>query len=497
MNIWIVTTGSSDVQIKTDDYWDDWYERSPVQRECDNLQFKPTKIIEDSDEPYRVPPRVLGKVYQQQPEEVWQCLEFPLLRQFTIQLQGKHIDKIILLLTDQTNTFDEDKREDRRCPYWQDTCELQDIIKRYFEEQDEFRDVELIPIVLPTAKSKPGLDDWNQVLKIVRTEFSKIKSEPKTVYVSHQAGTPAISSAVQFCSLARFGDGVKFLVSNEYEKKSLDPIDSSEYLKGIKFKQAEELLKRHDYAGVKSLVNNYLDSETKILLDAAIKWNLAKFDEFATELLNHQNSHLVKEVQERKKDDNWWWSAYETAYLGVIRLEQENSTEAFFHSFRSVEGLISKWAESCFSEYVEPNNDTPLLKSSILNVFPNYLGKKDKADLKAEFEKKGTLILSGFPLYALLRADRTNWEQECKDLTIFIEKITPQRNKLFHRLKGLEEEEVFKEWQVYDPKDWETRILHYLNFVARQKFISLKESSLMSQVHEMLKHAIAQSEHTP
>jgi len=252
MNIWIVTTGSSDVQLKTDDYWNDWYDHSTVKRACENLPFKPTQLIEDSDEPYRIVPRVLGMVYEAQSEEVWECLEFPLLRQFTAQLKGKIIDKIILLLTEQTNTFDEDQREDRRCPYWQDTCELQPILERYFKEQEYFRDVELIPILLSPKKNKPGLDDWNYVLTIVQTAFSEeIKLEPDTVYVSHQAGTPAISSAVQFVSLAKFNERVKFLVSNEYEKKPLDPIDSSEYLRGIRLQEAKALLNRYDYSGAK------------------------------------------------------------------------------------------------------------------------------------------------------------------------------------------------------------------------------------------------------
>ncbi len=242
MNIWIVTTGSSDVQLKSDESWPDWYyDGSPVKINCENLPFKPTQILEDRDEPYRIAPRVLGKVYEAQREEVWKYRDFPLLRQFTTQLQGNKITKIYLLLTDQTEKFNEE-REDRRCPYWQDTCELQPIFERYFKE--EFRDVELIPIHLSPEKNKPGLDDWNHVLEIVRIAFSEeITLEPDKVYVSHQAGTPAISSAVQFMSLARFGERVEFLVSNEYEKEALEPIKSSEYLRGIQVQQVKGLIK--------------------------------------------------------------------------------------------------------------------------------------------------------------------------------------------------------------------------------------------------------------
>ncbi|MEG4320848.1 MULTISPECIES: hypothetical protein [unclassified Microcoleus] len=276
MNIWIVTTGSSDVQLKTDEYWSDWYERSSVKQNCYRLPFKPIQIIEDSDEPYRVGSRVLGRVYKEQPEEVWEYLEFPLLHQFTTQLQIDKIDKIILLVTDQTIFFNEERREERRCAYWQDTCELQPIIERYFKEQEEFRDVELIPIVLSPGENTPGLDDWNHVLKIVRIKFSEILTEAKVVYVSHQAGTPAISSAVQFMSLARFGERVQFLVSNEYENKPLDPIDSSEYLRGIQVQQAKGLIKSGtpgaalqllELEGIKADIDNKAIEDLEKLVD--------------------------------------------------------------------------------------------------------------------------------------------------------------------------------------------------------------------------------------
>lgn len=500
MNIWIMTTGNSDVKLKIDDNWHTLFKK--VRNQLHNCQFIPTKPLNtDDDEPFVVPGRAMGMIYGTQlTDEYYQDLLFPLLDTFKGKLLEKDEtkpNKIILIMTNQETVFDDEDRKLERSPYWQDTCTLKPILELYFKKN--FPEVKSIDYLELKPKSKnEGLDNWEQTLVLVQQEFSTLKfDEDATIYVSHQAGTPAISSAVQFISLARFGKRVKFLVSNEYEKKPLDPIDSSEYLRGIKFQEAKALLKRHDYSGVKELLDSYLTPKIQILLDAAIQWNFAKFEDFGKKIKDEIKSssfqELIKEV-EKRTEENWWWTAYETAYLGVIRLEQENAVEAFFHSFRSVEGLISKWAESCFSDHVEPNNDSPLLKISILDVFPNYLGKKDQAERKAEFEKKTTLILSGFPLYALLRADRPNWKQDCKDLTIFIEKISPRRNKLFHRLKGLQKDEVFQEWQVKNQGEWEARILRYLNFVTKQEFSSLEEASLMSKVHKELEKAIAQYE---
>ncbi len=497
MNIWIITTGSRDVQLTTNDLWHDWYcDGSSVKTNCENLPFKPTQILEDSDEPYpyRIAPRVLGKVYQAQPEEVWQYLEFPLLSQFTTQLQCKKITKIYLLVTDQTEKYNEE-REDIRCPYWQDTCELQSIIESYFQKQKEFLDVDLIPIPLSPEKNKPGLDDWNHVLKIVRTAFSEeIKVEPDTVYVSHQAGTPAISSAVQFMSLARFGERVEFLVSNEYEKEPLEPIKSSEYLRGIKFQEANALLKHHDYAGVKELVGSYLNAESVILLDAAIQWNFAKFEDedtksedFVKKLLQYPNEKFVQEVEERTKKENWWWTAYESAYLAVVRLKQGNTVEAMFHSFRAVEGLLRQWVDKFYSEEINQTKHPSWNKNERWNRNLNKYGQD---------------------LYLFLSIKKTIDREKNSDIWIFGNQVFNKRNDLFHQLKGLQDKKaVFenwrspneKQWRDDAEKKWKARILGCLNFIAEPKplFISLEEASLMSKVHKELEKAIAQYELKP
>ena len=516
MNIWLVTTGSSDIQLTNNEYWKDWYsDGSQVKKKCYKLPFEPTQIFGDSEKPYRIAPRVLGRVYEAKKDEVWKCLTFPLLDQFTTQLKGEVIDKIIILLTDQSEKFKKDLQEEEQCPYWQDTCELKDIIERYFNQSDKFPDSELIPIILSTEENKPGLDDWDYVLEIVQNKLHEIKfdSEPNTVYVSHQAGTPAISSAVQFVSLGKFAEKVQFLVSNEYEKKALEPIKSSKYLKGIKFGQAKELLKNHDYAAVQSLVNNYLDSETQILLNAAIEWNYAKFDDFAIEIQKLSNQTFVQEVNARSQ--KWWWTAYEAAYLATIRHEQTNIVEALFHSFRSVEGLVCKWAEEKYKQYIYyDEKGSPQIQEEIQEILPEYWEKiKNKnlawiEDIKKQNEKRQTKGKEPKPisvglfsqnLYLLLEYVRP----ECKK-DQFLKKglysAKDERNQQFHRLLGLREEDLFKAWKADDIDSWKSILLGCLNFIAKedlpqeQEFTSLEESSLMANVHDELVNAIARYE---
>ncbi len=490
MNIWILTIGSSDIQLKTKANWGKRF--GDVRSELDDRGFTPSNGNEGR---FQVPARVMGVVYSQpKAEQNFDDLVFPLIDNFLSKIKDQPIDKVILVLGDQS-IFQPAERSSQNHAYWQDTCTLQPLLEKYLKQELEKNspNLQFQPLFLKIKSTTEGLDDWNAVLKLVQDEFSSLDfPDNATIYVSHQAGTPAISSAVQFASLSQFGNQVEFLVSNERDAKLTKILSSSAYLKGIRKKEAEALLKSHNYSGVKNLLDSYLNNEkhqeTKILLEAAIQWNFAKFDEFAHELQKLSDQDLAQVVKERSQ--HYWWTAYEAAYLAFVRLDQKNAVEAFFHSFRAVEGLISKWAEICFPDHVDPNNDSPKLKISILDVFPDYLGKKDQAKQREDFEERKTLVLSGFPLYALLRADRPNWKTECRDFSIFTDKIAPKRNKLFHRLKGLQTDEVFKEWEVSSYTEWANRILKYLNFVAQQSFSTLEDASLMAIVHKKLEKAI-------
>lgn len=470
MKIWLVTTGSSDVQLKTDDDWNEWYRA--IKSDCYNLPIKPIRAVENEDEPYRIAPRVLGMAYQAYPDEVWDTLEFPLLKEFTAKLQGEAIAQIFLLLTDQSQIFDETQRDDLKCPYWQDTYELLPIFERYF--QIHFPDTELVPLKISPNLGETGLDDWNAVLDLVRSKLKEISVDPNTVYVSHQAGTPAISSAVQFSSLARFRNDVQFLVSNEYDRQ-IYPIPRSTYLRGIELQEAKALLDRYDYSGVEQLLATVLsgshpvEKRIKKLLEAAIAWNFAEFYKFKNKL-----SKIPDFAQEPFP---WWRLGYEAAYLGIIRLRQGNTTDAMFHSFRAVEGSLYRWVKD--------------YHASTIATTPHPYRNRN-------------LYSYGKDLYLFLKTRRTITEQGTPDIYIFGEFVFDQRNELFHQLIGLQDKkEVFRKWQALQEKKWEdddedrwkTRILNCLNFIAQddlpKPFESLEAASLMVKVHQELATAIA------
>jgi len=525
MNIWLVTIGSSDVQLHSDNQsrekgkkeaqrsnkiWRYWYE-DEVEEECYGLEFEPKQAYSDFNEPYRIEPRVLGMVYQSNSpdiqDEIWSYLTFPLLDNFVKKLQHSPPEAIVVLLTDQGEIFSsDDERRKLKCPYWQDTWNLQGILERYF--QDRFSNIktesiEWIPLA-PTS-AKKGLDNWDYVLDLVDEKLGNLqingevvnKESVETAYISHQAGTPAISSAVQFASLAKF-EKVEFLVSNEYDSTLTELVPDSKYLRKLQREKAKQLLARHDYSGVKELLASSLTTEIKNLLDAAILWNFAKFDNFATAMAKaaakySQDNEWWRTINEQVEvcSKQWWWTAYESAYLAVVRLKQENTVEAMFHSFRAVEGLLAKWIDECHSS--------------------SKKGKKIQLPHKIEAPWDNTKKIDkvnayGQGLYFALEVFKgvdQNKDTEF-DIWTFGNAVFKIRNSLFHNLEGLQDKEaVFKAWEISksdkqeDPdkleQRWKNRILNCLNFIAepQPRPTSLEEASLMFKVHEKLDKAIA------
>ena len=503
--VWIVTTGNSDVKLTQENSWG-----SLRLKKLDDLEpcpddFSPKE--ESNSDLFTLPARVTGIVYGDAIATHSHILKFPLLNGFCNKLEHPDDennfppikpDRIFILLTDQENIFEKGDRSDSDSAYWKDTITLQPIFEYYFQKQF---DIKIEPVYLRPKSGSKGLDDWDVTLKLVQTEFDKLGiTQDDEVIVSHQAGTPAISSAVQFVSLLKFQGKVSFLLSNE-RSEEVNLISYSSYFQSMQIEEAKKLLANYNYVGVESVLKTRLQADDRdvaknilALLEVAKLWNLSKFNDFM-EKMQRIEINSLQEAATLRFNQSWaWWIAYEEAYLALIRIEQGNIVESFFHGFRSVEGLISKWGEYKFFDHVIPNNDSPLLKISILEVFNDYLGKQEQEKMLNEFKEKGTLVLSGFPLYALLRIERQNWRNECKDLSIFTEKIAPKRNKLFHRLLGLHISELFEIWDVKNVDEWQKRIIRYINFVSEQKqfdsCISLHDTSLMAQVHDQLVKAI-------
>jgi hypothetical protein len=534
MHLWIVTIGSSDVQLdsnqtnqekgrtekkRSDKVWSYWYTDDLTAQYYD-IAFEPKSLFKDKDETYRIAPRILGIVYKasesERQQEIWSYLTFPLLDNFVDVFrknpeQYSAPEAIAVLLTDQSAIFGDHQRRKPKTPYWQDTCELKPILQRYFKDRFPEIPSEFVEFIqLEPTTQEQSLDNWNSVLELVRGKLHTltIADQPiqlnpgANVYVSHQAGTPAISSAVQFCGLAKFGAHVKFLVSSEQNAALTDIVESSSYLRGIEVQQAKKLLEWHDYLGIKEVLQRQIDEACQpkdnpkpedqaikriaYLLDTAIQWNFAKFEDFAKQLVNYSDQNLSAKAQAYLQDpaQYWWWEAYEAAYLGVVRLKQGNTVEAMFHSFRAVEGLLKKWLYEKSGLRVEGSKAQLLREVEFINK-------------KGERKKTRSANAYGQGLYFALDSIKHINKKQYIDIWAFGNAVFDRRNELFHQLGGLQDKDaVFAEWKApfetsLDERGWKDRVKNCLNFVSDQQFGSIEDASLMAKVHQTLERAIA------
>ncbi|MEA5518813.1 hypothetical protein [Limnoraphis robusta] len=256
MVTWIVTIGNSDVQLKHDENWEDLYNLVRNKYPLENYdRFNCLKEKDKNTNYFLQSARVIGLVYGQHREH-YDDLAFPLLDTLMKEFNNNHKldpeklpNKIIVILTDQREFFlkqSESIIEEENCPFWQDTITLESIFKFYFESQ-----LKITPqFIYLKPNFDGGVDHWEDMLELVRNTLEEELnscSEEELIYVSHQAGTPAISSAIQFVTISKFSN-VQFLVGNRrYQEEGIvtEPqiISSSSYWRGLQIQKAKKLIR--------------------------------------------------------------------------------------------------------------------------------------------------------------------------------------------------------------------------------------------------------------
>ena len=235
--------------------------------------------------------------------------------------------------------------------------------------------------------------------------------------ISHQAGTPAISSAVQFVSLYKFGGKFKvsFLSSNE-RSEEVNLKEYSSYFQSMQMQEAKKLLENYNYVGVESVLGERLKADDRdvaksilALLEVAKLWNLSKFDDDFKEKMKNLDIEDLKESATSRFNESWaWWIAYEEAYLAVVRRKQGNIVEAFFHSFRAFEGIFAEWGKKEFRDHMDSRqNKVPYLQRSVLVYLEDYFSS-EYAKKSCDLKKLKKAIEDSDKPYEILTPDGTD-----------------------------------------------------------------------------------------
>jgi len=380
-----------------------------------------------------------------------------------------------------------------------DTLYACEIIKTWIEDHHK------IPVeILHLGSDETNPSNFEEMFRWWRRNWrEKIQVQPnQSMWLCLKGGVGQASEAGRISGLSLYGDRIKFFEFQQDVKKNQNGIPSdysgpflgTNYLWDRTQQQALRLLKRFDYVGVEELLLPYFRQDPSgfgvlpTLIKAGVAWNQGEFGTFFKFAKNTLTG------VEQKREQTWWWMAYEQAYLGVVRLVQINTAESMLHSFRSVEGALWKWAIATFPDHTQAIPDKfSLLLPSILQVYPSlaptYNTWKEgypSAQLRGKLLQE--LLEVAIPK-ATGRDFQAFWSEDCRSM----------RNALSHQLGGLSLQKALKAWgqDIRTQAEWETRILTCLNLLTGQPFRTLEQASLFCSIHKKAINAIATHELQP
>jgi len=470
MNIWIVTTGNSDVILKHDKNWGKLHTKADDKLERPHSPKAIPISSKDREEGYTVSSRVLGIVYGDQAEDLYLSdLKFPLLDTYDSYIKEHNIelDRIIVILTDQSKIFvTEEQRLGDQSPYWQDTCTLRPLFEWYFKHK-EFG---CIPdfLCLSPDKSNLGIDHWEATLTLIEKQFQTELFRPgdnteKTVYVSHQAGTPAISSAVQFAALGNFKD-VNFLVSNKCFNQdcklesTAELIESSKYRRGLQIQQAKQLIE-----------SSLPGAALKLLED------ISGVEETSKSLRSMVNFFNIRKEEKALKDGNEF--DIEPAIHRII--DALELVTLFFDNKNYIQGITL--LASAHETFLKAAIIDELYKKSTFTILINTSNIKQ---IKTEVELKTTevVIWSKAGLGFVSSKEKNSLDYRLKEL-IGIEISQKEFQKKLNEIKGnilnellfpINDEEICKSGFNPNKIGSNTYMFKWLEALKKNKFSSWK-----------------------
>lgn len=396
---------------------------------------------------------------------------------------GTEVEKVYLIATDQKPEVREREK---------DTLYSAELIKQWIIHKFDHiaeNDIEIISLG-EDGTNPSNFEEMFQWWR--RTWRDKIKvASNQPVWVCLKGGVGQASEASRISGLSLFSDRILFFEFQQNPKANrigipsdyTGPLPGTNYLWDRTQQQVLKLLHRYDYAEAADLLQPYLRKEKSKfgalpnLLKAGSDWNQGQFNDF------HKLAKSSMSIPPQSTN-NFWWMAYEQAYLAVVRLEQQNTTEALFHSFRAVEGLVGAFVLSKYTAQIKYSNPSQPNTPYFWDInLPNHLREWFNNKKHQKHENVG---LYGKPLFSLLELSFSAdaWKKN-PDIREFVKNTVDERNALFHTLGGLQEQELYQAWgtDVKTKEQWEKRVLSCLNFVSGQSFRSLADGSIFSKLH--------------
>lgn len=370
-----------------------------------------------------------------------------------------------------------------------DTLYAAEILRAYCENQG------LAAEVISLGSDKINPTDFDQMLQWWQQTLTEtIKVGDRPVVLCLKGGIGQTAEAGRIAALGTYGEQVAFYDAIEKPELNRQGIPSpyigpslgTNYLWSRVQKQALALLQSHSYTAAEALLRPYFKqdpqgwSATPNLLKGAIAWNQGQFQAFVKLAESALDRNQIKQTE------TYWWQAYEQAYTAVVRLKQNNTTEAMQHSFRAVEGLLYEWLQAKLSKHlaVAHSDGYLLIKCSILEEYPalRSLFIHNARTIQARLHVLAELVAQVQPATFNSEAFRA-WNNR---------KASTTRNEVSHKLGGISEQKLFQSWghDLRTIQDWEKRILDCLNQITGKSFYGFQNASLFPVVQYQIQTAI-------
>ncbi len=378
-----------------------------------------------------------------------------------------------------------------------------------------------VPVqIIPTSKELS--DDPTDLLEAAKEarrgleQVKQILAEGDRIEFNASSGTPAMKSSFSILQAAGYApQSTVWQVRNPSEMKEgqsrVFATDVSGLRREFELRAFMSQVENYNYDGAYALFSasdmaNHFSQRNMIIayLRAGMSWQRSKLDNFR----NHISEYLSEAQQSRFCE--WYYPAYEEAYLAIVRLRQGNIVEAFFHGFRAFEGILACWGKRELRNHIEEQDGAIYLKKSIFNDEERYFKgaeyssqNKPKNDIakfaiklrdffteeerKEEGKQKKNYLLDFSALCKFLRAIRNDYKIKCPQIKdLLTDGISKKRNTLVHQLSGLSAEDLCQFWQVSNEEEWENKILEFLNFIAEQSFTAWQDVCLMPTIHQQI-----------
>jgi hypothetical protein len=352
-------------------------------------------------------------------------------------------------------------------------------------------DVELIPASWELSNDPTDLLKAAQEARRGLEAARLYLDEGDRIEFNASSGTPAMKSAFSLLQAAGYAtNGQVWQVRNPTEIKGnqmrVFETDVSVLRQEFDLKVVKGQIEGFNYgAALANLEGGGFGERSPVLvnlLKAGIAWHQGQFDQF------YRLAKSYLSDSEKKQGETWWWMAYEQAYTALVRLQQQNTSEAMQHSFRAVEGVLWEWVIQTFpDDIVDRDNQYPLLKPSMLGRYPSLQRRYDE-----QLQKSSDVEVRGYIFRELLEAHIPSTALSM-DFQVFWDRARIQRNQLSHRLGGISERKVLAAWgeDVRTTGDLERRLLGCLNPIAGKQYRSLAGVSLFAKIHQKVLEAIA------